>query len=149
MNNVRKFASASLLLCAFALGAIAVNAANAREMAFVAALSGGAEVPAVASAGSGTLTGTLDAARTTLTWRVTYRDLSGPVVAAHFHGPAAAGENNDVVIPLSGALTSPISGVSKLTPAQADDLVAGKWYLNLHTAAHPGGEVRGQLAQEH
>ena len=149
MNDVRKIAAGSMLMCAFALGAIAVNAATSHATQFVATLAGDAEVPAVASAGEGTVSATLDAKRTKLTWRVTYRGLSGPVVGAHFHGPAAVGENTGVVIPLSGALTSPISGVSTLTPAQADDLVAGKWYLNLHTAAHAGGEVRGQLTQKH
>jgi hypothetical protein len=46
---------------------------------------------------------------------------------------------------LSGASEVPVKGSATLTAAQMDDLMSGKWYVNLHTAAHPGGEVRGQL----
>jgi CHRD domain len=74
-----------------------------------------------------------------------FSGLTGPVTGAHFHGPAAAGVNAGVVIPLTGAITSPISGEVKLTPAQAADLLAEKLYFNLHTAAHPNGEIRGQV----
>jgi hypothetical protein len=40
---------------------------------------------------------------------------------------------------------SPIKGSAALSPAQVADVLAGKWYVNLHTAANPGGEVRGQV----
>jgi hypothetical protein len=39
----------------------------------------------------------------------------------------------------------PDNGKATLTPEQAKDLVDGKWYFNLHTAANPGGEIRGQV----
>jgi hypothetical protein len=55
------------------------------------------------------------------------------------------GENAGVAVPLSGSLATPMSGTVSLTPAQAADLIAGKWYVNLHTAANPNGEIRGQL----
>jgi hypothetical protein len=63
---------------------------------------------------------------------------------AHFHGPAAAGANAGVVLPFANP-ASPIEGQATLTPAQAADLSAGKWYANVHTAANPGGEIRGQM----
>ena len=44
------------------------------------------------------------------------------------------------------ALASLITGSATLTDVQAADLMAGKWYFNLHTAAHPGGEIRGQVS---
>ena len=40
---------------------------------------------------------------------------------------------------------SPIKGEATLTDAQAADLLAGRWYVNVHTRAHPGGEIRGQV----
>jgi hypothetical protein len=71
--------------------------------------------------------------------------LSGDATAAHFHGPATPGVNAGVTVPMKAPLTSPITGEATLTPEQAADLMAGKWYFNVHTAANPGGEIRGQL----
>ena len=81
-----------------------------------------------------------------LMWKITYSGLSGPATAAHFHGPAMAGQNAPVVMPISAPLASPITGSATLTTSQAADLIAGKWYVNLHTAANPNGEVRGQVS---
>jgi hypothetical protein len=110
-----------------------------------AALAGANEVPAVASAATGTVDATYMAGAGTLTWKVTYSGLSGPVTGAHFHGPASAGQNAGIVVPLGGSLASPISGSATLTSGQVSDLTSGKWYFNLHTAANPGGEIRGQV----
>lgn len=110
-----------------------------------ARLSGASEVPPVAGSGSGMVEASFDAKTSMLNWTVTYAGLSGPVTAAHFHGPAMPGANAGVVVPLTGALASPIKGSAVLTAAQAADLMAGKWYMNVHTAANPGGEVRGQV----
>jgi hypothetical protein len=67
---------------------------------------------------------------------------------AHFHGPAPAGKNAGVVIPIPmDKLASPIEGQATLTAAQESDLLAGNWYFNVHTAKNPGGEIRGQVEQ--
>ena len=109
------------------------------------ALSGAQEVPPVTTSGSGSVDSTFDKSTNTLTWTVTYSGLSGPVTAGHIHGPAPAGANAGVVIPFTGDLSSPIRGKATLTAAQVADLTAGRYYVNLHTAKHPGGEIRGQL----
>jgi CHRD domain len=111
-----------------------------------ATLGGSSEVPAVSGGGMGTFEARLDPATSLLKWTVTYSGLTGPATAAHFHGPAVAGENAPPVVPVDGNLASPIVGVTTLTAAQMSDLKAGKWYFNIHTAANSNGEIRGQLA---
>jgi hypothetical protein len=107
------------------------------------ALNGANEVPPKSPAGTGTAKVTLEG--NVLKWTVTYEGMTGPVTAAHFHGPAAAGSNAGVVVPFVPPLASPITGTVNLTAAQVADLQAGLWYINLHTAANPGGEIRGQV----
>ena len=135
----------SLLTAVLAWTSTAPMLASAAETAtFSAALSGAAEVPANTSAGTGTLDATLDKDTNTLTWKMTYVGLSGPATMAHFHGPAMPGANAGVAVPFASAV-SPLEGKATLTPAQVADLMAGKWYANVHTTANPGGEIRGQL----
>ncbi|MGZ8994333.1 MAG: CHRD domain-containing protein [Burkholderiaceae bacterium] len=112
------------------------------------ALTGAQEVPPVTTGGSGTVETTFDKSTNVLTWTVTYSGLSGPVTAGHFHGPAPAGANAGVAVPFTGDLASPIRGKATLTAAQAADLTAGRLYANLHTAKHPGGEIRGQVTSK-
>jgi CHRD domain-containing protein len=118
--------------------------AQAASETFNGTLSGKAEVPPTDSAGSGTAQVTLDAATKEITYKVTYSGLSGPAAAAHIHCGAAAGANAGVAVAFKDA-ASPISGTATLTDAQVADLEAGKCYVNVHTAANKGGEVRGQL----
>jgi hypothetical protein len=108
-----------------------------------AKLSGAAQVPPNSSSGSGTAAIKLDG--DILSWVITYSGLTGPVTGAHFHGPAAANANSGVVVPFAGSLGSPIQGSQRLTPTQIAQLRSGLWYVNLHTAAFPGGEIRGQV----
>ena len=135
----------------FALVAAAISLAGCASMMasntvnFGAALTGAAEVPANATAGSGALTASLNKDTSVLTWKITYTGLTGAATAAHFHGPAPAGVNAGVALGFDNA-ASPIEGKATLTPAQVADLMAGKWYVNVHTAANKGGEIRGQLA---
>jgi hypothetical protein len=84
-----------------------------------------------------------------LTWKVYYTGTTGPATAAHIHGPADKDGNAGVVLPLAqGAPSSPMTGSATLTEAQAADLLAGKWYVNIHTQANPGGELRGQVGDD-
>ena len=112
----------------------------------VARLASSNEVPPKTSAASGMVKASFDTQTNLLSWTVTYTGLTGPASAGHFHGPAASGMNAGVVLPLSGDLQSPIKGMATLNTAQTNDLMAGKWYMNLHTSANPNGEIRGQVS---
>jgi hypothetical protein len=105
------------------------------------------EVPPNASKGTGTLQATYDTATKQLSFAVNYSGLSGNATAAHFHGPADPGKNAGVVVPVAGSVANPIKGTATLTDAQAADLMAGKWYFNIHTEANKPGEIRGQLTK--
>ena len=129
-------------LVVITLGACA--APGAGSVGVSAALTSAAEVPPNQSTATGTLQGSFDKQSKLLKWKLVYTGLGGPATMAHFHGPAMAGENAGVVVPLA----NPASGAEStatLTDAQAADMLAGKWYINVHTAANPGGEIRGQL----
>lgn len=112
---------------------------------YQATLSGSQEVPSVNTAGTGTAEVQLNTQTNKLSWKVTYGNLSGPASTGHIHGPAAAGQNAGVLVPFSNVGTQPVTGEATVTPQQVADLAAGRWYVNVHTAAHPGGEIRGQL----
>jgi len=133
----------SLMAAVFAAGSF--SAASAAMINFTATLNSASEVPPKTSAGSGDALATLNTATKELTYTVTFENLTGPATMAHFHGPAAVGANAAVVVPLGNNPTSPIHGSKTLTDAQIADLEAGKWYVNVHTAANPGGEIRGQV----
>ena len=136
---------------ALVLGLLAAVAAwpmaNAAVTAYKANLAGAAEVPPVNSAGKGSAAVNVDTATKQVSWRVEYSGLSGPAAAAHIHCGAAAGANSGVAVALGTGPTaaSPIQGSGAMTDAQLADLQAGKCYVNVHTEANKGGELRGQL----
>jgi hypothetical protein len=136
----------ALLAAVFAAGFI--TAASAATLQFHATMNGASEVPPKQTAGTGDAQATLDTTSKVLTYTVTFDGLSGPATAAHFHGPAAPGKNAGVAVPIGGkSPTSPAHGTATLTDAQIKDLEGGMWYVNVHTAANPGGEIRGQVTQ--
>jgi hypothetical protein len=135
------------MLATLALGAAVAFAGPAFAEKMKATLDGKSEVPPIAGAGTGTADIDYDAGTKKLSWKVTYSGLSGPATAAHFHGPAEAGKNAGVAVAIPNATSSPAEGSATLTDAQAADLMAGKYYVNVHTAANPGGEIRGQVTK--
>jgi CHRD domain len=111
--------------------------------------NGANEVPPVTTSASGSVSGTYNRSTNLLTYNVAWTDLSGVATAAHFHGPALVGETAPPVIAIT--LTTPgisgnVSGSATLTDAQESDLLEGKWYFNVHTAANPDGEIRTQVS---
>ena len=135
------------MFAAFALGAAVLFAGPASAETFKATLDAKSEVPPNASTATGTADINYDPASKKLSWKLTYSGLSGPATAAHFHGPAEPGKNAGVAVAIPNAGTSPAEGSATLTDAQAADLEAGKYYVNVHTAANPGGEIRGQVTK--
>lgn len=115
------------------------------EMSMTTNLTGAQEVPPVNTPASGRARTWYNKDTNTLTWAIDYQGLSGPATAAHFHGPAAPGTNAGVVLPIAVAGPMPLTGAAVLTAAQETDLMAGRMYVNVHTAANPNGEIRGQV----
>jgi len=146
----------ALVVAALAMLALpgAVSAVDPTQPAYGGPLSGAQEVPAVATSATGQGTAVISADGSTITYLVTYSGLSGTLNAAHFH-TGAAGVAGGVILPLAAG-PSPMSGTltaadfkasgSVTTFAQAVAAIrAGTTYFNLHTAANPGGEIRGQI----
>lgn len=124
-----------------------VQSATAATISFKVPLSGAQQVPPLTIAGKGTAVLTWNPSTRVVTWDITDSGLTGPVTMAHFHnGPA--GKNGPVVIWLTKrgkATAGAIKGKTTLTPAQAKQFEAGDLYINVHTKAHPAGEIRGQV----
>ena len=125
--------------------AFTAASASADMLKYSADLNGPSENPPTTSKGVGAIEATYDTATKTLTWSGTYSGLTGPELAAHFHGPAAVGANAGVLVPVD-AKESPFKGSAVLTDDQAKAFADGMVYFNIHTAQNKGGEIRGQLA---
>ena len=132
---------------ALAMALSSTSGVRAEMLSYKVALKSASEVPPNTSGGSGTADVTYDTQTKQLKWKVSYSGLSGPATAAHFHGPAEPGKNAGVMIPIQNIATSPAEGSATLTDAQAADLMGGLLYVNVHTAANPGGEIRGQVTK--
>jgi hypothetical protein len=131
------------LLAGLATAVLMVSGpAFSESMTFKADMKGASEVPPTDSAATGIADVSLDTATKKLSWTVTSTGLSGDPTAAHFHGPAAPGANADPVVDISAALAK---GSADISDQQIADLQAGKWYINIHTAKFPDGEIRGQV----
>jgi hypothetical protein len=134
------------LCLALALGGLLAlpTAAMAETITFKAEMLGGNESPANDSQAKGSAEVKVDTATKELQYNVVYSNLSGPAMGAHIHGPADAGNNAGILVPFPHT-ESPITGSAKLNDQQAQELMDGRLYVNIHTKAHPGGEIRGQL----
>jgi hypothetical protein len=137
-----------IMLATLALGAAVAFTGSALAEKMTIAMDGASEVPPNTSPGKGTAEVDYDAASKKLSWKITYSGLTGPATAAHFHGPAEPGKNAGPAVAIPNVGTSPAEGSAVLTDAQAADLMAGKYYVNVHTAANPGGELRGQVVKK-
>ena len=138
------FALSMLLVGGLALAGCAQSSSTVKS--FHATLTGAQEVPPVPGAGTGQADFKLDTAAKTISWNVTYSNLSSPAAAAHIHGPAAAGVNAGVMVNLAGGgMANPLTGSAPVTDAQITAITGGNTYINIHTAKNKGGEIRGQI----
>ncbi len=144
MLNTRRAILGIAAAASLVLAGCATVTANTSVMQ--ANLSPTSEVPPTQSMGQGMVQVWLNKDTGGLRWKGQYSGLTGTATAAHFHGPADPGMNGPVVVPIASPLPYPaFEGEAIITPTQAQDLLAGRWYFNIHTAANPGGEIRGQV----
>jgi hypothetical protein len=118
------------------------------EVEITASANGAQEVPAVTTNGTGTVSGIYNKTTNVFAYTVTWKDLSGPAINMHFHGPADPGTPAGVALAIIGFATEPMGTVTAsvtLTDAQETEMLGGKWYYNVHTDLHKGGEIRGQM----
>lgn len=137
MKNVTTF-GLSLSLALVASGSFAT------VTKYKATLTGAQQNPAVTTSNSGSATATYDDVSKLFTYTVTHTIPTGQLEGAHAHG-APAGKDGPVQFNLAGGGASPSSEAKTLDDTQAAFLTGGNLYFNLHTKAHSGGELRGQI----
>jgi hypothetical protein len=131
-TNMTTTVSRSVLGALALAGALTLATPSLAEMTNLKAdLKAASEVPPNDSKGSGSVTATYDTASKKLSYKGSYSGLAGVQIPV----------SNDAIA------KSPFEGEATLTDAQASDLMAGKWYFNIHTAANKGGEIRGQVTK--
>ena len=134
------------VLLATVLSAAFVTGASAATVSYSASLSGAKEIPKIDSKATGKMDATFDTTTKALNYTLTFDGLTGPATAAHIHGPGTRAQSAGVVAPLGAkGPTSPVTGSVTLTDDQIKMLKSSSLYANIHTAANPGGEIRGQI----
>jgi len=144
----------SLLAACLVTLSFASAPAGATSFALTAFIDGPQETPPVATPATGTMTGTYDDVTNLLTWSGSFSGLLGTSTNAHFHGPAAPGVGPAGVLvgmtvlpdvfPL-GVTAGSFSGSDTLSATNEIHLLSGLMYVNIHSTAYPGGEIRGQV----
>ena len=142
MTRIHRKSIASILLITATLALTACSSMMSMGKSDKVTLSGANEVPAVTTPASGTGPITI-AADGTVTGSITVAGFTP--TAGHIH-QGAPGVNGPVIVPLeqNGNVFTPKAG-AKLTDAQMAAYRAGNLYVNVHSAAYPGGEIRAQL----
>lgn len=144
---MKKLLAPLAVLVVLAPAASSLSAAPTSSVRLIATLNARQEVPkAKAPAAIGRFNATLDKTTGELTWRLTFRRLTGPALAAHIH-LAKRGQVGAPVITLCGPCLSPESGTATASAAEKAALLKHGAYVNVHTIKHPGGEIRGQIVK--
>ena len=136
------FKKFNIFLLFFLLMGISVNYS---QILFTTSLTGSNEVPAVTTNGTATAWAVLSPDMTSLTFHITYAQLDSTFTAAHFHS-GKAGTNGGVVFPITTFQGNTATGTwNNLPDSIITQLLNGDIYMNVHSKAHPNGELRGQL----
>ncbi len=146
VNKVRSRRLALALGALAILGASAVLSvpeARADQYVYGCILGQGQEVPPTGSPAAGCGQFFIDTAANTVTYRICFGGLAAAETAAHIHGPAGPGANGGVMTALPAG--NPKVGVWNYAEGMEADILAGRTYVNIHSGAFPGGEVRGQV----
>jgi len=112
---------------------------------FSAALSAKQEVAKVASHARGAFAASLSGS--SLKWSLTVQDLSGPVTTAHIALGTADNLGPVVVTLCNPCVSSHAAGTAKVSKAAIEELLSRHTYVNVYTAKHPNGEIRGQISE--
>lgn len=113
-------------------------------------MEGSQEVPVKNTGATGTTDISYNKSTKVLTYTIRWNNLTGSPTGMHFHSPCLRGSNAGVIVSITGyaaAVSGSITGTVTLdmVTQKEDELLGGKWYSNIHTAANPGGEIRGQI----
>jgi hypothetical protein len=131
-------------------GALVTDAAA--ELTYAVTLTGimefGTDGAAVLGTGSATVMLNPNTGAVSVTG--TYANLTGAATSAHIHGLATPPASANIIVPLTVTSGTPptsgtISGTGTLTAAQITGMEGGMTYINIHTAANPNGEIRGNI----
>ncbi len=138
----------TLLLTALTFASFALNPCQA----ITHTLSGAMDVfqattnPSDTGTGSGTISGDYDSLTKTLNYSIAWQDLTTSVTNMHFH-LGAPNIGGGVELAISAPFSSPQVGSGIiLNASQETNLLAGNWYVNVHTGDFGGGEIRGQVS---
>lgn len=129
---------------------MATASARAATYNYNFGLSGAQENPPVATPATGTAVVLYDDVSNLLQWNVNYSGLVANRTASHFHGPAPVGVNASVRLGIAtaGPPSGNITGSATISNAFEAELLAGLWYINIHSQTFTGGEIRGQVVPE-
>jgi hypothetical protein len=135
------------LAATLTLAGLGLGAGSAKTTKFTATLNNAQEVPKPsATGGSGAFTATLKGH--SLSWKLTFKNLSGPATGAHIH-LGKRGVAGPIAITLCGLCISPAQGNSTVSASQLKKLKNGGTYVNVHTLKNLNGEIRGQIRVRH
>jgi hypothetical protein len=147
---MKKFTLA-LLLCTAAFITTYSQPAFTSNLLFVAKLEGDQEVPPLTTTAVGEASFALNATHDTLCINVTVKGLSGPIASVQIYQGPIGGIGTSVVDLTSSIVGTRISTyitAPQLSPQFIAAMMGNQYYLNVHTSANPGGEIRGQIGLE-